>query len=178
MLSTISLCLLSTTAHAEYDRYWLEISEGLQYGSSFKFKVRDNDSGWAFVHSKYTEEEFFGTTNLNRVTKARHDAEFKVYGVTRFVSMPFSWGYVDAGAGLGYGKGTWSENCEHYQNGFLGTSDICDLKDGTSIGIPVHVSASWGKFIGIGVNFDVFLSLERDTTAQVGFVIPFGLFTK
>ncbi len=178
LLSAIGLCLLSTVAQAEYDRYWLEYSEGLQYGSSFKIKVRDNDKGWAFVHSNYTEEEFFGTTNLNRVTKTRHDAEFKVYGVTRFVSIPYSWGYVDAGAGLGYGDGTWSKNCEHYQDGLLGSSDICDLKEGASIGIPLHASATFGKFIGIGVNVDVFLSLERDTTAQVGLVIPFGLFTK
>lgn len=177
-LLAISLFLTTYSAYADYDKYWLEVSEGLQYGATIKLKVRDNDKGWALVHSKYTEEEFFGTTNFNRETKRRHDAEFKVYGVTRFVSMPFRWGYVDAGAGLGYGKGTWSENCEHYKDGFLGSSDICDLKDGSSLGIPLHASASWGKYIGIGVNVDVFLSLERETTAQVGLVIPFGLFAK
>ncbi|WP_130255254.1 hypothetical protein [Pseudoalteromonas phenolica] len=55
-LLAISLFLTTYSACADYDKYWLEVSEGLQYGATIKLKVRDNDKGWALVHSKYTEE--------------------------------------------------------------------------------------------------------------------------
>lgn len=173
----MSLFLFSTAAYSQFDRYWLEVSGGVN-GETVKLKVREGDQGWALLHSRYTEDGFFGPRNKNRETSKVHDTEFKVYGITKTYSMPYKWGYVDVGAGLGYGDGAWSENCEPSDGGFFDSRNVCDLKEGSSIGIPLHGAMTFGKYLGIGVNVDVFLSLERGSVTQVGLVIPFGVFTK
>lgn len=178
LLFVISLFLFSTTSYAEYDRYWLELSAGFAHGETLKLKARDGEMGWALIHSKYDESKFLGPANYNRATLEKLDTEYKVYGVSKFVSFPFNWGYAEAGLGLGYGNGSWSENCSDYEQSLFGTSQKCDLKEGGTFGVPFHASATFGRYIGIGVNMDVFLTLDRGTISQVGLVIPFGLFTK
>jgi len=178
ILFAIILFLFSTTSYAEYNRYWLELSAGLAKGETLKLKVRDDDMGWALIHSKYDENKFLGPADFNRVTLEKLDTEYKVYGVSKFISAPFNWGYAEVGLGLGYGNGSWSENCSDYKETWFGTSQKCDLKEGGTFGVPFHASATFGRYIGIGVNMDVFLTLDRGTISQVGLAIPFGLFTK
>ena len=174
----ISLLTFSVTSHAEYDRYWLELSTSFVEGSTFKLKARDGNTGWSLIHSRYTEDKFLGPADYNRATLEKLDTEYRVYGVSKFISAPFNWGYAEVGLGLGYGNGSWSENCTDYEESWFGTSQKCDLKEGGTFGFPFHASATVGRYIGIGVNVDVFLSLERGTVSQFGIVIPFGLFTK
>jgi len=64
----ISLFLFSTTSYAEYNRFWLELSAGFAYGETLKLKVRDDDMGWALIHSKYDESKFLGAADYDRKT--------------------------------------------------------------------------------------------------------------
>lgn len=178
LLFATSLFLFSTASQAEYDRYWLELSAGFAEGETLKLKARDGNTGWALIHSRYTEDKFLGPADFNRATLEKLDTEYKVYGVSKFISAPFNWGYAEVGLGLGYGNGSWSENCSDYEKSLFGISQKCDLKEGGTFGVPFHASATLGRYIGIGVNMDVFLTLDRGTISQVGIVIPFGLFTK
>ena len=178
ILIATSLLFFSSAAQCQYDRYWFEYSAGFYFGDTFKVKIREEHKGWALIYSRYDEGGAFGTTNLSRETFEPINANFNVYGISRFASAPFNWGYADVGIGVGYGDGTWSVNCEYYKGGFFGDSDICDMKDTSTFGIPLHASAAIGKYAGVGVNFDMFISLELDTFFQLGLVVPIGLFTK
>lgn len=175
----IVLAFFSISSYCKYDAYWLEASGGLEYGETYKFKIRDDYKGWALIYSRYSEDEFLGNSHVDRNTLDKIEPEFRVYGISRFVSAPFKWGNADVGIGLGYGHGDWSENCKANDEGLFGTTtEQCELKSGSSIGIPVHASATLGRYVGVGVNIDVFFSYKLDPMVQVGLVIPLGLFAK
>lgn len=178
ILAIFSLLLFSSTAYSEYNRYWIELSSGVVGGTTIKVKMREEHKGWALIYSTYDQELFFGQTDVNRETQEPINAKFNVYGVSRFFSSSFSWGYADAGIGLGCGNGTWSENCRDRKERLFGSSLQCDPKSGSTLGIPLHASASLGKYIGIGINIDIFLSPVSGNFTQVGIVIPLGLFTR
>lgn len=178
--SVILLLLIPMLAHSQYSESWLEVGGGLFSGKTFKIKVRGQYKGWTFIYSKYKESggAFFGTTKLNRKTLIPIASEFKTYGIARSISVPFRWGYVDAGLGVGYGEGTWSDNCRDQQQDIFGYTELCDQKNLATIGIPIHASTSIGKYTGVGFYFDSFLSFELDQVTQVGVIIPLGVFTK
>ncbi|MDN3651479.1 hypothetical protein QWY77_01605 [Thalassotalea ponticola] len=176
--TAISLLLFSSAAYCEYDSYYVEPSFSFAHGETLKVKARDENKGWALIYSKYTNDEFLGAGQYDRESFESLDAKFNVYGVSWVGSAPYSFGYADAGIGVGYATGTWVDNCEKYEQGLWGYSELCDLNDDSGIGIPLHASLSFGKYIGLGVNIDVFLSFDFKPIAQVGFVIPLGGFTR
>lgn len=106
------------------------------------------------------------------------DTEITTIGISRFISSSFNWGYADAGIGLAFARGQWIENCDSYREGILGDSYLCDSHESSDFGAPFQGSAVLGKYAGIGLYYDAFLSLERDSQVQFGIVVPLGNFTK
>lgn len=185
--SVLVACLLmfSAVAHGQYDRYWFEMSAGFgvngdvggHTGHTFKLKFREASTGFALIYSNYSGEGFLESAK-DRESQEHLSPVFDVYGVSGFVSAPFKFGNMDAGLGVGYSNGDWIENCDDSESGWVGSSKSCDSKAVANIGIPLHASFSVGKYLGIGINADAFISADTKAVVLIGFVVPLGLFTE
>lgn len=180
-LVTFSLLALSSTAHADNSNAWVELGLGATddfVTTSINIKVGDNRSNWALEFGGYGEMKFFSDGPLDRADNTSFDPEVYTLGITKNWNSIGKWGYLDAGIGLGVADGTWASNCESVINDSGWISDeYCDSTSGLRPGIPVHVSAVFGKYVGIGVTLKAFIT-EEDAHAGVTLTLPIGDFTK
>ena len=171
----------SEHSHAEYNRAWLEVGAS---GSStvIQVKARDEYQGWALSYLNYQDHhdsflKIFPDSYRDKNTMEFIETDLDVFAISKFVSAPFSWGYADVGIGVGVGKGQWLDNCNK-TGSFLGDQYECDLREGTKLGLPFQASATLGRYIGIGVNFNMFLAFDLRPHYQLALTVPLGKFTK
>ena len=172
------IILISQTATAEFNHFWVEAGEGIN-GERILLKTTFDDSAWALgFYSFKPADGFYGFSPVDRETGESLDPRFNVIGLSRMLSARFGWGYADVGIGLGIGKGEWLDDCkDDDHDGFFYSDDLCDLKEGTRIGIPFHASAVLGKFVGVGVGLGAFIQ-EDHSHVQFGITLPLGYFTR
>lgn len=138
----------------------------------------ENGSGWGVDFFSYEVEGLiFKEQYRDRSTGEMFDPQFNVLSLSKLYNKPFSLGYVDVGLGLGVGKGSWGEKCEDEPERFLSRGRLCDEKDGYQLGIPLQASFAFGKYVGIGVSANVFITKDF-TESRVMLTIPFGSFTR
>ena len=177
MLFPLWIIMASQTANAEFNHFWVEAGDGL-YGERILLKTTYDNSAWALgLYSFKPAEGFYGFSPVDRNTGESLDPKFNAIGLSRMLSARFGWGYADVGIGLGIGKGSWFEDCKDSDSDGFSSDDLCDLKEGTRIGIPLHASAVLGKFVGVGFGAGAFIQ-QDDIHLQFGVVLPLGNFTR
>lgn len=175
---------LSFKSYGSFENTWIEMGGG-SGGVNFKIKTFEQNTGWAIEGNSYrkTYGPVFSNTIYDRATGEDVEPEFDAINVYKTWVWPYRLGYVDVGLGLGAGRGDWANDCKEVEEdsgGFsfnLGSSYECDINQGTRIGIPLQASAVFGKYLGIGISFNVFLS-KNAKLGQLLFTIPIGSFTK
>lgn len=180
ILLVLCFAVFSIQAHAEKTNFWVELGLA-QDGVTAHIKQRKGHQGWAYSYYNFqnpTEMFIASYDYVARNTMEPVQADFHVLGISRFTSASFGWGYADVGVGLGIGKGDWLENCDRSSSFVFHTTYECDLKDGSRLGIPIHASAVLGRYAGIGVSFNMFVSLDFEPQYQLALTIPLGNFTK
>jgi len=180
MYKKLSLLLFLFThasfCFADNDRAWLQLGSG--FGTfNLQAKIADDNSAWAYEAAAYYHEDFLLDSTVDRDDGKELETMFKVLAVSKLWSAPFSWGYADVGLGLGIGHGNWKDNCSKVDDESFFSTDECDVKQGTRIGIPIQASVAWGKYVGLGLSFNAFVQQDR---LHGGFLItvPLGKFTR
>jgi hypothetical protein len=177
-LST-TVCADDSTVHVDDSNVWVEFSVGGGgdlVGASVNFKYGDEHSNWALEIGQYDEFSVFSSTE-DRENAASTDVEVTTIGLTKNWNNIGKWGYSEIGIGIGVADGTWSSNCLPVNNNSsLSSRDVCDITDGVKFGIPVHASAVFGKYFGIGITAKAFVTSE-DAHLGLMVTLPFGDFT-
>ena len=180
----VLILLISTSfSHAEFDRAWVEFSAGYSGTSgaiSLQLKTDNAGAGWALEATKYNHYSSVDSY----VEQGDHsgeelEAQFKVLSVSKLWSKAANWGYADVGIGLGVGRGEWTENCSPLNSStsyFKKTE--CDLKEATTIGIPLQASAVFGRYVGVGLSLHAFIQPDNVHKGIAMITIPFGAFTR
>lgn len=166
--------LFSSVCYAEYDYRWFEYHHGwLDEYEALSFNVSDERTGWQVnIIKTGTQEEFlsgFLNSTSERDTNRAADP-FYALGVSKLYVGATRFGYVNIGLGLGVGSGDIASNCE---SKFLGKT--CDFEKKTLLGVPLHASIMFGKYFGIGLTVDAFLTTEERFGA-IAVSIPIGKF--
>lgn len=173
-LTFIAVSLISTSVQADFENIWVEVSTGIM-GHSINLKAVDEDFNWAIGSYRYTEPVFTSYRDID--TGDNIDATVTTLGVTKNWTAIGNWGYLDAGVGLGIGKGTWVKDCEKGEASWVSSRWDCKSKTGYQAGIPFQVSAVFGTYTGIGITLNGFVTLDV-TSVNLGVVFPFGDFTR
>lgn len=182
----ISLFFFSITVRADdsnvplrASNIWGEISVGGGgglVGASVNLKYGDEHSNWALEIGRYDEFSVFSYTE-DRESETTTEIEVTTIGLTKNWNNIGKWGYTEVGIGIGVADGTWASNCVPVNdNSSLSSRDVCDITDGVKFGIPVHASAVFGKYFGIGITVKAFVTSE-DAQAGLLVTLPFGDFT-
>lgn len=174
-LAIISFVIFSFSISAEdnFEHLWVELGVGPQ-GVAINLKAVDDDFNWAIEGATYTDPVY--TSYQDRDTGNTFDFNVVTLGVTKNWSAIRRWGYLDAGIGLGAGKGTWAEDCGDSVSTFLHTTEICDSTSTIKLGIPLHASVVFGKYLGIGLTANAFITNDVKSW-NVMLTVPLGDFT-
>lgn len=103
------------------------------------------------------------------------DPKFNTYGILKLWALNGRYSVKDIGIGVGVGDGTWGSNCtpdSHSSDG-----EACQINKATEFGIPIQTSIVVGRYLGIGVSANAFLTQNR-SHYSVSFSVPIGLFTR
>lgn len=174
--SLFYLALFCSLSHSDDSQAWVQVGSG--FGAfNLQFKTVTENSGWAFEVAGYYPPTMFEGVITDRDTNKEVDPMLKVLAVSKLWSSPFSWGYADAGFGLGVGTGSWTNKCKELDTSFLGTDYECDYYEGTRIGIPLQASVAIGKYVGLGLSLNAFVHSD-DAQLRILFTLPLGKFTK
>ncbi|MDC2891183.1 hypothetical protein Q4575_17740 [Psychrosphaera sp. 1_MG-2023] len=185
LLSTIllGLTVFTNPATAENTNSWLELSFGGGgedlMGVKTNIKFGDLKSNWAIEFSNYEDFRILSYAK-DRANDKILNPEVKTIAITKNWTSTKRLGYFEAGVGLGLAKGTWTSNCftEKSPSGGWGSStyDLCDSVEGYRVGLPLHLSAVFGKYVGIGLTLNAFITSENSHLG-VMLTIPLGDFT-
>lgn len=176
IISALISSLFCSLSYADDNQTWVQV--GSSYGAfNLQLKTVTDNSGWAFEVAGYYPPSMFGSTIIDRETNKEVDPMLKVLAVSKLWSSPFSWGYADAGFGLGVGTGSWTKKCKEFGSDFLGSNYECDYYIGTRIGIPLQASVAIGKYVGLGLSLNAFVHSD-DAQVRILFTLPLGKFTK
>ncbi|WP_293751622.1 hypothetical protein [uncultured Paraglaciecola sp.] len=175
LITFITFLLFSNSVQADYDNVWLELSHSLS-STGVNLKAVEGNFNWAIEGAVYYSPIF--TLYEDRDTQQTKSTTFTTLGVTKNWSSIGNWGYLDLGVGLGIGKGTWVTNCEKgSHSGLFGSTELCNIHNGIRVGVPLHASAVFGKYFGIGISAKAFIS-SGQSHANLMVTFPFGDFTK
>ncbi|MGV2871504.1 hypothetical protein [Colwellia sp. E150_009] len=179
-LFLIILTTFTFTVHADNSNVWAEWGAGGGndlIGYSMNLKLGDESTNWA-IELGYLEDFQVFSYVEDRKNGGTADIKMTTLGLTKNWNNIGSWGYKEAGIGLGIVKGTWANDCSREDSGntLSGRHDVCDISDGIRFGIPMHASAVFGKYLGIGITVKAFLTTEN-THAGIMITIPIGDFT-
>lgn len=182
-LIVLILFISTSFSHAELDRAWLEFSAGYSGTSgaiSLQVKANYAGSGWALGATKYNHYSSVDSyVERGDGSGEELEAQFKVLGVSKLWSRASIWGSADVGIGLGVGRGEWTENCSPLDSRSSYFKKIeCDVKEGATIGIPLQISAVFGKYVGIGLSLHAFIQPDNVHKGFAMITIPFGVFTR
>lgn len=164
---------VSASALGECSRLWVQPDLGFS-GAGLWIKKTCHNSTLALGVFTYRDEALF-SSYVDRDTGLSVSPRVKTLSVLKVWDSSFGWGYADAGVGLGLASGDKAKNCSG-EPGFLSTLYSCKIENVTTIGVPLHASAVLGRYVGIGLSVNTFLSLEGFLGASIGFSIPIGKF--
>ena len=185
----IGFIVFINIAHANEKNIWAELSVGgggELLGTKVNFKYGNDTSNWAFELAQYDELRILSHVK-DRGNGSYVDVNLKTLGVTKNWNRIGKWGYTEVGIGLGAAEGTWAKNCTTVKESapaslsswlsYASYHDVCDISDGVRFGIPLHASAVFGKYLGIGITANAFITNEG---LHAGFMVtlPIGDFTK
>lgn len=176
IITTIIALLFSSHSFSNYEHTWIQTEAGLLGGTHFQINTVENNTGWAITYSNY-QENIALTSHINRETGKPAETNLDALSISKTLAAPLSWGLINIGLGLGVSQGTWLENCSDNQQHFIGSSKLCDQRNGSQLGIPLHASAIFGRYIGIGMSLQAFVQEDR-TFLDLTFLFPLGAFAK
>jgi hypothetical protein len=153
----VVLCSVSSSVRAEFENIWIELGAAIQ-GASISLKAIDDDFNWALESAIYTEP--MATSYQDRDTGKYINFSVVTLGVTHNWTSIGYWGYLDAGLGLGIGKGTWITDCGESRRKFFSTTTVCESSSGFRPDVLLHASAVFGKYFGIGITANAFITLD------------------
>jgi len=187
LLSILFTTLITFTniTYADDKNAWVEISLGGGsdfIGTNINAKYGDDISNWAVELGGYSGRNLF--SHIEDRSNEAHDVHVGVttLGLTKNWNKIMKWGYTEAGIGLGVAKGTWAKNCKTVKEPsqpyslFSNSYDVCDISDGIRLGVPIHATAVFGKYLGIGITAKAFITSEG-LHAGLMLTIPLGDFT-
>ena len=172
------------------NRYtWLEVSSGFAgdfIGAVVNLKMGNDDYNWAVEIGKYTEFKFLSSTEDSR-SGTTADLEMTTVALTKNWNKIRKFGYLEAGIGLAVAKGSWATSCRKKRVSStlgthplsfegIGSRDVCNISEGVTLGVPLHASAVFGKYAGIGIMAKAFLT-KYGSHAGIMIILPFGNFT-
>ncbi|WP_370980345.1 hypothetical protein [Agaribacterium sp. ZY112] len=188
-INKLATCLLlsglSLPTYAEIDRAWLELGMGT-LGPSGKIKIANNNWGWSIGLTKYKDEiggYLHSTEYYDSDTLESFEPKMHVVDISRTWGKAGRFGYIDLSTGLAFANGVHSENCdknrEKEYSGFFSrtTEKLCDKQEGNKVGIPLSATAAFGKYGGLGLQANAFVS-DGYIKGQVALIISLGAFTK
>lgn len=180
-LFLIIFLAFSPLCQADITNVWVETGLGGtgDHGAAMvNIKVGDSKSNWALEYAVYEDQSSF-STYVSRADNSEVEHKSKGLGITKNWTLMGRWGYIDGGLGLGVVKGSWLSDCtlDSANSSFLSSVYECSEKSGYRPGIPVHATAVFGRYMGIGLTLSAFLTNEH-THAGVFVTVPFGNFTK
>ena len=156
---------------------WGQVGLGLDYGSyGFGLKYSEAGPGYAIYYNRFETPPdilIFGS-NIDRETEEVVNFKFDTISILKLWTKNLPRSYLDVGVGLGFGDGTWGANCERVDR-FLSSDTICDVRSGSSFGIPVHATAAYGRYLGIGISGNLFIT-DNKVHGAASIVIPIGHF--
>jgi len=158
---------------SEHPKYsWAELNCGL-IGCSFAFNVANGTQGWRGSASSYNQG--FLSNIVDKESKEIVSTNLMSLALLRNWTLRSKIGYLNAGVGISYVKGKWGVSCRDYRDQF-GTNQLCEIKKVSTVGVPIHISAIFGRHIGFGL-FANALITSSTKSGLIGISIPIGIFT-
>lgn len=160
------------------DKIWAELSVGeiadeIGIGLKAKFKFKP-DYTYGFEIAVSDGNELFSGKSSN--TGEDIDDLIQVN-----FTLGREWSYsifqVSTDIGVGVAKGQEFKNCERNNDGslsfFSGPNYACELDDVTAFQVPMSVTFSTGKYLGLGISLTHTFS-DYENYSGIRLVIPFG----
>lgn len=160
--------------------YWADLNFGGANGKYFTLGLQAhfaaNEKQWMASFRKYDQDFLFRTIN-ERGTGTSIDGEIKEISLSRVWHKAGTWRYVDTSVGISLLKGRIGTNCGKSEIGFLNSTQQCDKKVFTTLGIPIRLSAGAGRYLGLAIHLDINLNIEEPTIGGSS-SIPIGTFAR
>ena len=167
----------STICYAQDKQQWIQLNAApLNSSYSVQFKHIENRSGWSVGMSVFEKDSFL-TSTVDRSNQESIDPQVRVLEASKLWSIPFRSGFADFGVGLGVAQGEWSNNCSASAPSSILPVNECDIKNVSTVGIPLQASITLGRYAGIGLGFNYFMSSER-SYSLLSLTVPLGNFTR
>lgn len=180
----ISCLFMTADALAAPDFYWLElindagvVDSRLVHQAGVQFKWSDGRNGYA-VNALYVD---LWDSYLRNADETLNTSSFSVNAL-KLYSRHYRFNYLDAGIGLGVNYGSSLKNCQQFRSderdgrwASLGNTEYCEVDKGFRVGIPVQATAVLGRFGGVGLSVNGFVSYEN-SYYSINLTLPFGLF--
>lgn len=118
----------------------------------------------------------FLSSRYDRETELRIDGRLKVISVSRLWHRPARKGYLSGSVGLSFLRGHMGEDCNQVES-FLFPRYSCDSKIVSTVGIPLRISAGFGRYVGIAAHIELNLNPEVPYILTT-FSFPIGKFAR
>lgn len=133
-------------------------SGGMSFlAAGFDLNVPLAENTVAFGYRSMTQD--FLSSRYDRSTGSPIEGKLKVMSASRVWHWPARYGYVSSSVGLSLLNGTLGEDCEK-ANSIFYPRFSCVSKDVSTVGIPLRVSAGFGRYAGIAAHFEINLNPE------------------
>ena len=138
-------------------------------------KISCQDSTYALSVSSYSLKSSH-SDKRSVGTNKNIEQKIDVVGLLRFISGEAKFGFADVGVGIGIARGKDGYDCVHRATLVDSSVYECTEKEILTLGIPIQVSASFGKYIGLGVHMSFFHGFDGTEAGSIGLSIPIGKF--
>lgn len=174
-------CELTKSCQPEY--IWLE-AFNLGGGSStsdvsfstagLTFNVPFEDKMIALGY-RVMDQDFL-SSRRDRNNNRSIDGRLKSISLSRVWHWPARFGYLSSSVGLGYISGEIGKNCDQVPS-FLYAHFVCETEDVSTMGVPLRVSAGFGRYAGIAVHMEA--NINADVPYFMSTIsIPLGKFAR
>lgn len=160
--------------------YWLDASftgkAGGGIGLGLHLNIHTDKHNWVLGYDNLDQDILF-SGHEDRATGDSINGDIKTYSVSKLWHWPYRLGHTSVSVGGSLLKGYWGVNCGERSQLFFGTSQECDRKQFTTLGIPIRATASFGRYVGIGYVVEININ-TKEPYALAGIIIPIGGFAR
>ena len=107
---------------------------------------------------------------LDSATNQEVEPRHNVIMAMRSWSLYGKYWHTDISLGLAYVSGEFKDNCDFRDNG-----EFCDIPETNTLGIPIQLSYSLGKYLGGGFSFTLVLT-DDQPAGMISVSLPIGRF--
>lgn len=123
-----------------------------------------------------TMSQGFISSRYDRGGQFEIDGKLRVTSMSRVWHRPSRLGYVSSSIGLSLISGEVGKNCDQVPS-FLYPRYHCDREKVSTVGVPMRVSAGFGRYVGIAAHLELNLNPEVPYIIAT-FSFPIGKFTR